>query len=90
MKITVTLEKDEFEPVLIKLLSKVMRQELSPEEVKTINFSTYYGTAREMTATIELFQPEAVEPALLCPSDDFVQNPVDSTMEVHPLEGTGE
>ncbi len=57
MNIRVTLSSEEFEPVLIALLSKILNRELSNEEVTSILFESRNGTSSEMIAVIEPHQP---------------------------------
>ncbi|MEX0268189.1 hypothetical protein AB3R30_03520 [Leptolyngbyaceae cyanobacterium UHCC 1019] len=51
---TVTLECEEFEPVLIELLSKGLNRQITREEIKTINLNYGHGKPAQLTATLEL------------------------------------
>jgi hypothetical protein len=41
MKIQITLNREEFEPLLIELLSKAVKRPLKPEEVKSMTLNFY-------------------------------------------------
>lgn len=51
---TVTLESEEFEPLLIELLSKGLNRQITREEIKTIQIDYGRGNPAKLTATLEL------------------------------------
>jgi hypothetical protein len=55
MNIQVTLNREEFEPLLIELLSKAVKRPLKPEDIKSmgLNFYPTNPESTKLTATIE-------------------------------------
>ena len=53
MNIQVTLEKEEFQPVLINLISKALNRTVSEGEIKSIRFELADGLASRMIAVVE-------------------------------------
>lgn len=53
MNIKVTLEKEEFEPVLIELLAKALNRQISPDDVRSIDFEYADGSVARMIAVVE-------------------------------------
>lgn len=68
MRIALILDKEEFEPLLIELLSKAFKRQVSPEEVKKIQFDKFENTDStvwKMIATLEggypVTEPQGIE-----------------------------
>lgn len=51
---TVTLECEEFEPVLIELLSKGLNRQITREEIRTIQLNYGHGNPAILTAILDL------------------------------------